>query len=183
MMSRAIDCERAEASSFCCASSAVNLASSTALISSGPSSQNVSTEVKTGEPHAGALQPDAPRKLPIDGHGAMPRAAAAPSSTAGHRRSGWRGRRRSCLRACVAVAEGGLPGVRHLDPLLGGRTLGGVIVVPIPPLVGRALGVALRRVFPRLLATERRRIEVAPGAPHRLVAAAVDEVRAKHALA
>src|SRR5262245_10443276 len=38
-------------------------------------------EVKTGKPHAVALQPDAPRKVLLDGHGAMPRAAAAPSSS------------------------------------------------------------------------------------------------------
>src|SRR6266542_6820323 len=55
-------------------------------------------------------------------------------------------------------------------------------VVPDPPLVRRGLGVALRRVLPLLLAPERSHVEVAPGAPHRLVAAAVDEVGAEHAV-
>src|SRR4051794_18644421 len=58
-----------------------------------------------------------------------------------------------------------------------------VRVVVVPPLVRRRLGVALRRVLPRLLAAERRDVEVAPGAAHRLVAAAVDEVRAEDAVA
>src|SRR4051794_6768851 len=54
--------------------------------------------------------------------------------------------------------------------------------MPVPPLVRSALGVALRRVFPRLLTPERRHVEVAPGGAHRLVAAGVDEVRTEHAL-
>src|SRR5215471_8101886 len=62
---------------------------------------------------------------------------------------------------------------------LSGAAFGRVQVVPVPPLIGRGLRVAFRRVLPGLLASERRRIEVAPGAPHRLVAAAVDEVGAK----
>src|SRR6266404_6314420 len=71
-------------------------------------------------------------------------------------------------------------GVHRLLPSPVRRGLGRVLVVPVPPLVRRGLRVALRRVFPGLLASERRRIEVAPGAPHRLVAAAVDEVGAEH---
>src|SRR6476660_4047121 len=55
-----------------------------------------------------------------------------------------------------------------------------VRVVVVPPLVWRGLGVALRRVLPLLLAPECGDVEVAPGAPHRLVATAVDEVGAKH---
>src|SRR6266536_665021 len=55
-------------------------------------------------------------------------------------------------------------------------------VVPDPPLVRRRLGVALRRVLPLLLAPERSHVEVAPGAPHSRVAAAVDEVGAEHAV-
>src|ERR1700745_512191 len=51
-----------------------------------------------------------------------------------------------------------------------------VLVVPIPPLVRRALGVALGRVLPRLLASEGAQVEVAPGAAERLVAAVVDVV-------
>ena len=62
-----------------------------------------------------------------------------------------------------------------------GRSCIGVFVVPVPPLVRRGLRVALRRVLPLLLAPERSHVEVAPGAPHRLVAAAVDEVGAEHA--
>src|ERR1700732_1817333 len=55
--------------------------------------------------------------------------------------------------------------------------------MPVPPLVRRGLGVTLRRVFPGLLTAERRDIEVAPGGPHRLVAAAVDEVCAEYLVA
>src|SRR5690348_8422905 len=60
------------------------------------------------------------------------------------------------------------------------RGFGDVVVVPVPPLVRRALRVTRWRVLPRLLAAERRGIEVAPDASHRLVAAVVDEVGAKH---
>src|SRR5262249_23018110 len=67
-------------------------------------------------------------------------------------------------------------GVHRLAPSPVRRELGRVLIVPVPPLVGRGLRVAFRRVLPGLLASERRRIEVAPGAPHRLVAPAVDEV-------
>src|SRR5262245_19792539 len=49
------------------------------------------------------------------------------------------------------------------------------LVVPDPPLVRRGLRIALRRVLPRLLATERGDVEVGPGTAHRLVAAGVDE--------
>src|SRR5258707_8927727 len=79
--------------------------------------------------------------------------------------------------------KGGLSGVGHLDPLWVGRGLGDVEVVPVPPLIWSALGVALRRILPRLLTPERRHVEVAPGGAHRLVAAAIDEVGAEHALA
>src|SRR3981189_2411136 len=83
----------------------------------------------------------------------------------------------------VAFPKGGLSGVRHLDPLRVGRGVGNVTLVPVPPLVRSALGVALRRVLPRLLTPECRHVEVAPGSAHRLVAAAVYEVGAEHALA
>src|SRR5207245_8255040 len=83
----------------------------------------------------------------------------------------------------VLFPKGGLSSVRHLDPLRVGRGAGDVTVVPVPPLVRSALGVALWRVLPRLLAPERRHVEVAPGGAHRLIAAAVDEVGAEHALA
>src|SRR5688572_4320611 len=58
-----------------------------------------------------------------------------------------------------------------------GRAVG---VVVVPPLVRRRLRVALWRVFPLLLAAEGSDVEVRPRAPHRLIAAAVDEVGAEH---
>src|SRR6266481_7976694 len=84
---------------------------------------------------------------------------------------------------CVALSEGGFSSVGHLDPLRVKRGLGVVGVVPVPPLVRRGLGVTLWRVLPILLTAERRDIEVAPGGPHRLVAACVDEVGAEHPIA
>src|SRR5215469_2769346 len=56
------------------------------------------------------------------------------------------------------------------------------LVVIDPPLVWWALGVARRRVFPRLLAPKRGEIEVAPGAAHCLVTAGIDEVGTEHAV-
>ena len=50
------------------------------------------------------------------------------------------------------------------------------LVVPDPPLVRRALGVALRRVLPLLLAPERGDVQAVPGVPHLLVAAGVERV-------
>src|SRR5262245_47855840 len=70
---------------------------------------------------------------------------------------------RRILVLCVALSECGFTGVRHLDPLRVRRRVGVVVVVPVPPLVWRALGVTLRRVLPGLLTAERRDIEVAPG--------------------
>jgi hypothetical protein len=58
-----------------------------------------------------------------------------------------------------------------------------VTVVPVPPFVRSALRVALRRILPNFLAAERRHVEVAPNAPHRLVAAAIDEVGAEPLIA
>src|SRR6202140_4675873 len=83
----------------------------------------------------------------------------------------------------VLFAEGGLSCVRHFDPFRAGGGAGTVTVVPVPPLVRPALGVALRRVLPLLLTPERRHVEVAPNGAHRFVAAAADEVGAEHALA
>src|SRR5262245_53228405 len=57
-----------------------------------------------------------------------------------------------------------------------------VLVVLVPPLVRRGLRVALRRVLPLLLASQRRDVQVGPGAAHMLVAAAVDEVGAEDLL-
>src|SRR5271163_3622745 len=87
------------------------------------------------------------------------------------------------LRFRVALSEGGFASVGHLDPLLVRRGLGFVVVVPVPPLVRLALGVTLWRVLPSLLPAERREVEVAPGGPHRLVAAVVGEVCAEHPVA
>src|SRR6266849_9962222 len=88
------------------------------------------------------------------------------------------------FRPCVAPSGGGSFRVGYdIDPLRVRRGLGLVVVVPVPPLVCRGLGVTLWRVLPELLTAERRHIEVAPGGSHRLVAAAVDEVCAEHPLA
>src|SRR3984957_14289738 len=83
----------------------------------------------------------------------------------------------------AAFPHSGLSAVRHLDPFGVGRGVGDVALVPVPPLVRPALRIALRRVFPLLLTPERGHVEIAPDGAHRLVAAAVDEVGAKHALA
>jgi hypothetical protein len=88
-----------------------------------------------------------------------------------------------CVRLCVAFSEGGFSGVGHLNPLRIRRGLGAVVVVPVPPLVWRRLRVALWRIFPFLLAPERGHVEVAPSAPHRLIAAAIDKVGAEHLVA
>src|SRR3546814_20606485 len=86
-------------------------------------------------------------------------------------------------RARVLVPECRLSGVRHLDPLLVGRCVCDIAVVPVPPLVGRGLRIALGRVLPDLLPAQRRDVEVVPGAPHLLVAAVVDEVGSEHTVA
>src|SRR5512133_3256877 len=82
----------------------------------------------------------------------------------------------SWLRVRTLLPERGLSGVRHFDPSLVRRGAFDVAVVPVPPLVGRGLRIALGRILPLLLAAERRDIEVVPGASHLLVAAVVDEV-------
>src|SRR5258708_1682525 len=58
-----------------------------------------------------------------------------------------------------------------------------VSVVPVPPLVRRGLWVAVRRIFPVLLASQRGDVEVAPRGPQGSVSAVVDEVGAVHAVA
>src|ERR1700749_2890364 len=91
---------------------------------------------------------------------------------------------RACSRFpfCAILTESGFAGVRHLDPFRMRRGLGLVVVVPVPPFVGRGLRVAGWRVLPDLLAAERRDIEITPDGAHRLVAAIVDEVGAEHPL-
>src|SRR5262249_31118506 len=77
------------------------------------------------------------------------------------RRSG----RRSLARFCLFVppSRGSFLRVSYdIDPLRVRRGLGVVVVVPVPPLVRRSLGVTLWRVLPRLLTPERCDIEVAP---------------------
>src|SRR5215831_14166439 len=88
------------------------------------------------------------------------------------------------FRLFVAPSGGGsLRVADDIDPLRVRRWLRVVVVVPVPPLVRRGLGVTLWRVLPSLLTAERCDVEVAPGATHRFVAAVVDEVRAEHPLA
>src|SRR6202050_845014 len=77
---------------------------------------------------------------------------------------------------CVALSGGFLRVGYYVDPLRVRRGRGVVVIVPVPPLVRRGLGVTLWRVLPSLLTAERRDVEVAPEGPHRLVAAVVDEV-------
>src|SRR5262245_46583522 len=89
----------------------------------------------------------------------------------------------SCFRRCVAVPEGGFSSVGHLHPLRVRRGPSIVVVVPIPPLVRRGLRVTRWRIFPFLLAPERRHVEVTPGAPHRLITAAIDKIGAEHLVA
>src|SRR5260370_7611912 len=72
------------------------------------------------------------------------------------------------------VPERRLSGVRHLVPLLIGRCVCDVAVVPVPPLVWRGLRIARGRVLPDLLPAQRRDVEVVPRAPHLLLAAGVD---------
>src|SRR5262249_30161840 len=59
------------------------------------------------------------------------------------------------------------------------RGLGIVVVVPVPPLVGRRLGVSLWRVLPSFLPAQRREIQIAPRGPDRLIATVVDEIGAE----
>jgi hypothetical protein len=54
-----------------------------------------------------------------------------------------------------------------------------VAVVPCPPLVGRGLRIAVRRILTILLAPERGDVEQAPGVDEDLIATTVDEVGAE----
>src|SRR3954449_8742954 len=62
----------------------------------------------------------------------------------------------------LAFSEGGLAGVRHLDPFRIGRGVRDVAVVPVPPFVRPALWSARGRIFPLFLTSERGDVEVAP---------------------
>src|SRR5258708_15961527 len=62
-----------------------------------------------------------------------------------------RNRPASWLRARVLVPECRLSSVRHLDPLLVGRCVCDVAVVPVPPLLGRGLRITLGPSLPDLL--------------------------------
>src|SRR3954454_3445466 len=90
------------------------------------------------------------------------------------------------LRATTRLStfpEGGLSGVRHLDPFRVGRGVRDVTVVQVPPFVRPGLRIAIRRILPLLLASERRHVEVAPDGTHRFVATAADPIGTEHALA
>src|SRR5580692_2380246 len=82
----------------------------------------------------------------------------------------------------AALSEGGFASVGHLGPLPVRRGFGIVVVVPVPPLVGRGLGVSFGGVLPEFLASERGQVEETPGAAHGFVAAVVDEVSAENAV-
>src|SRR5215472_13256193 len=58
-----------------------------------------------------------------------------------------------------------------------------VLIVPIPPLIRCCLRITFGRIFPFLLPSERCDVEIVPCASHLFVAAIIDEVRAKHAVA
>src|SRR5437868_13521497 len=94
--------------------------------------------------------------------------------------------RRSLARFRLFLASSGGSSLRigyDVDPLRVRRGLSAIVVMPVPPLVRRGLGVTLWRVLPTLLTSKRRDIEIAPDGPHRLIAAVVDEVRAEHLIA
>src|SRR5437899_970259 len=60
------------------------------------------------------------------------------------------------------------------------RLLRSVFAVPVPPLVRWTLRVAVRRIFPFLLAPKGSHVEEIPGGHECLIAAVVDEVRLEH---
>src|SRR5579859_95121 len=92
----------------------------------------------------------------------------------------------SSARFCLFLAPPQSRSLRvsdYIDPLRVRRWLGVIVVVPVPPLVRRGLGITVRRVLPSLLTAEWRDIEVAPHRPHRFVAARADEVCSEHLVA
>src|SRR4030095_10557621 len=82
-------------------------------------------------------------------------------------------------RSGIGGVEGAL--VASAPPL--GRSSIGIFVVADPPLISAGLRTTLRRVLPLFLAAERSDVEVVPSAPHLLIAAVVNKVGAKHAVA
>ena len=83
--------------------------------------------------------------------------------------------------SCTDVEAGRLGDLELLGT--GAVAVAAGLVVPDPPLVRLVLRVALGRVLPLLLPTERGDVEVVPGVAHLLVAAGVDEVGAVHLVA
>src|SRR6185312_6075621 len=94
-----------------------------------------------------------------------------------------RNSRGSFLLARALLPERLLSRGRYLDPLLVRCRIRDVAVVPVPPLVGRRLGIALGRILPELLPAEGGDVEVVPGAAQLLVAAVIEEVGAEYAVA
>src|SRR5215213_412593 len=133
--------------------------------------RSVWAALTAGAPACGAGGAPARRAPPTGRRSRRPAPAASPRAAR---------RPHAPSRACAPRAalrggglrQGGLEDVRLV-----------VLVVQVPPAVGRGLRVALGLVLPLLLAAERGDVEVGPGAAHRLVAAAVDEVGAVHLIA
>src|SRR6185312_16014481 len=94
-----------------------------------------------------------------------------------------RNSRGSFLLARALLPERLLSGGRYLNPFLVRRCIRDVTVVPVPPLVGRRLGIALGRILPELLPAKGGDVEVVPGAAQLLVAAVVEEVGAENTVA
>src|SRR5579862_1514362 len=75
---------------------------------------------------------------------------------------------------CLTPSLRGTRGIgQDVEPSWVRRGLGVVIVVPVPPLVWRVLGIARGGVLPGFLTPERRDVEIAPRRAHRLIAAVV----------
>jgi len=111
-----------------------------------------------------------------------PRSARACLLTWIGRRGTARGWRRSNGTVCAPCSP--MPPEAREAHRRSARSLARAVgVVVVPPLVGRRLRVALRRVLPFLLAPERGDVEVTPGAAQLLVATVVDEVGAEDAIA
>src|SRR5690606_34757390 len=53
-------------------------------------------------------------------------------------------------------------------------------VVPVPPLIGRRLWIAFRRVFPVFLPTQWGNVQVIPGAAHLFIAAIIEKIGSEY---